>query len=107
MDYKTLDIITVFQTYIILMLSHSSIDTELQDTVNNSLHDVCGLPRTPDSASLQGFGLDPAMAEVVPCAWTRFSRPGLGIVIIVTLFYVIVGFAATILNGLVVILYFR
>ena len=86
------------------MLSH---DTELHVTVNSSLHTVCGVPQTLDSASLQGYGLDSGMAQVIPCAWTKFPRPGLGIVSIITMFYVIVGFSAIILNGLVVILYFR
>ena len=86
------------------MLSHTP---EVLVTVNTSLHAVCGIPQTGEAARLQGYGLDSAMASVIPCAWTKFPRPGLSIVSIITLFYIIVGFSAIILNGLVVILYFR
>ena len=86
------------------MLSHSG--PELVP-MNTSLHAVCGVTQSLESASLQGYGLEPALASVIPCAWTRFTRPGVAIVSIITMFYVIVGLSAIILNGLVIILYFR
>ena len=75
--------------------------------LNTSLHAVCGVAQSLQSSSLQGHGLEPALASVIPCSWTRFPRPGMAIVSIITMFYVIVGLSAIILNGLVVILYFR
>ena len=93
-----------------VMMTHFGLhDTDTGDMLglNTSLLDVCGLPQIGDSAPLQGSGLAPALAAVVPCTWTRFPRPGLAIVGSITLFYVIVGLSGILLNGLVIILYLR